>query len=238
MTPKPLYAVALTCFALSLQTPAWLWGGLWWILLWPATSALWVGFCYQSWGPKGFGKQPCGTLPTHTLLLLAPWFFLQYSLWLLEGIFQREPSFHLVGEGIYVGRRPRPGTLPDDVGFVVDLTCEFPGIALPRDVSYYCLPTLDATAPNPKPLANLLQTLEQARKKRLRTTSRRTSIFVHCASGHGRSATFVAARMLHHKQVPTVDAAEAMLQKTRPGIRINTAQKAMLHTHFPNNTSP
>jgi len=56
-------------------------------------------------------------------------------------------------------------------------------------------------------------------------------VFVHCAAGHGRSATIVAAYLLHTKKVTGVQEAIALIKSKRPKIRVEKGQLAVLHEY-------
>jgi protein-tyrosine phosphatase len=56
-----------------------------------------------------------------------------------------------------------------------------------------------------------------------------TPVYVHCAVGHGRSATFVAAYLLASGAADSPQQAIAFLKARRPGVHINSAQQAALH---------
>ncbi len=48
-----------------------------------------------------------------------------------------------------------------------------------------------------------------------------------CAAGHGRSALFGAASLLHHRIANKASDAEAMFRHHRPGIRLNRGQRRL-----------
>ena len=88
------------------------------------------------------------------------------------------------------------------------------------ELPWLCLPTLDGTAPPADGLLKLVDTVE----------SRDPSgpVYVHCAAGHGRSATVAAALMLRRGLAADVASAEATMREARPGIHLNRAQRACL----------
>src|SRR5262249_16782490 len=113
--------------------------------------------------------------------------------------------------------------LPPGVVLVVDLTAEFPvarGVALGRD--YVALPTLDGTAPQ-----------EQAFRAALTTiVASPGPVYLHCAMGHGRSATLAAAVLLTRGLASDVAQAEKMLRGVRPGVRLKPVQRELLRRIF------
>ena len=109
--------------------------------------------------------------------------------------------------------------LPDGIELVVDLTAEFAmakGIANGRD--YICMPTLDTGAPGQEAFVSALRRISECDG----------GVFIHCASGHGRSAMLAAAVLIDKGIARTAEEAERILQQARPGIRLKPAQKAML----------
>lgn len=189
-----------------------------WILLWPAGVMVAVSLAYLTKHPAAFGKRPDGTLPLWAWLVWGPWFV---YMWIAhEGArrLTKEPVANEVAPRIWVGRRPRAGELPPDVTIVVDLCAEFPAGKGVRDGrTYLTIPTLDATSPTPdelrRAIADVLATPGHA--------------FIHCAFGHGRSAT-VAAGVLVERGDATLATVEAMMKARRPRIGLNRIQLAAL----------
>ena len=54
------------------------------------------------------------------------------------------------------------------------------------------------------------------------------AVLVHCAHGHGRSATVLAAVLIAEGQARGVDDAEGLLKAQRPRVRLNARQRAAL----------
>ncbi|HEY1814689.1 MAG TPA: dual specificity protein phosphatase family protein [Kofleriaceae bacterium] len=189
-----------------------------WLLAWPAAvlAALWV--VYLAGAPRALGKRADGTMSIVAWLVWAPVFAYQ---WIAHEVLRRfsdEPVATEVGPGVWVGRRPRASELPEGVAIVVDLCAEF-GAA--REVRtrprYVAVPTLDASSPPPAEIARLVDAIEAAGGPAL----------VHCALGHGRSAT-VAAAVLVRRGDATLDDVEAKMRALRPKIALNPRQRAAL----------
>jgi protein-tyrosine phosphatase len=53
-------------------------------------------------------------------------------------------------------------------------------------------------------------------------------LYVHCAHGHGRSATLLAAILIADGQAKTADEAVAVMRQARPKVRLNKKQRAAL----------
>jgi protein-tyrosine phosphatase len=189
-----------------------------WLLLWPAVVMVAVAVVYAARAPRAFGKRADGTLAWYAWLIWAPWFTYMWIAHELARRATREPVANEVAPGVWVGRRPRPGELPAGTAVVVDLCAEFPrarGIAEGR--TYVTIPTLDATAPTPSEIAHAVDVV-------LATPG---AAFIHCAFGHGRSAT-VAAAVLIRRGDATLDDVEAKMKSHRPRIGLNAGQRRAL----------
>ena len=105
-----------------------------------------------------------------------------------------------------------------DIGFglVIDLTAEFPG-RKKSGSHYLCLPNLDGVR-----LVNV-DIPEQL--------DRNSRVLVHCAQGHGRSATY--ASQLYASLFPEVSAEEAyrIILSHRPGAGVSRDQYEQISKH-------
>jgi protein-tyrosine phosphatase len=209
MVVPPLLAVVV--LALAAITHAW---ALWW--LGGVLVALWL--VYLAGAPRALGKRPDGTISIAAWIFWAPVFAYQ---WLAHEVIRRfttEPVATEVSPGVWVGRRPRSDELPDGVAIIVDLCAEFaaaPGVR--SHARYVAVPTLDASSPSPAEIARLVDAVAAAGG----------AAFIHCALGHGRSAT-VAAAVLVRRGDATLADVEAKLRASRPKISLNARQRAAL----------
>jgi protein-tyrosine phosphatase len=108
--------------------------------------------------------------------------------------------------------------LPANIAIVVDLCAEMAvasGVKVGR--AYLTIPTLDARAPTP---AQITAAVDQV-------IAAGGPAFIHCAFGHGRSAT-VAAAVLVRRGEATLDDVEAKMRAIRPRIGLNAHQRAAL----------
>jgi protein-tyrosine phosphatase len=189
-----------------------------WALLWPAAVlvALWIVYLIEA--PRALGKRADGT---QSILAWAFWAPVLTYQWISHEIVRRysgEPVATEVGPGVWVGRRPRPHELPDGIAIVVDLCAEFPAARGVRShPRYLAVPTLDARSPSPAELARIADAVIAAGGP----------AFIHCALGHGRSAT-VAAAVLVRRGDATLDDVEAKMRALRPKIGLNAGQRAAL----------
>jgi protein-tyrosine phosphatase len=210
--------VGLVTVAVGGDAPAY------WLLLWPALSFGLVAAAYAGAGPRVFGKRPDGRLAPWAVLLLLPYLALTWSLWHLVRLVSRESCCHEIIPGVWLGRRALGHELPAGIGLIVDLTAEFPrAAAATAGREYVCLPTLDATAPGEAAFRELVQ----------RLNAWPGPVYVHCAIGHGRSATVVAGLLLARGLAADARQAEAAVRKVRPGVRLNRAQRALLDRAVP-----
>jgi protein-tyrosine phosphatase len=213
------YAVVFTLFGAYLLVLAGALGGWAWLLAWPGASFLLLGAAYLGLGPRIYGKRPDGRLAWWALVPLFPYLLLTWVVWHLQRRLGKEPCASEVAPGLWVGRRPFPAELPPGVDLVVDLTAEFRparGVTTGRD--YLCLPTLDALAPEERPLAELVS----------RVASWPGVVYIHCALGHGRSALVAAGVLLARGLALDVESAERMIRQARPGVRLKRAQRRLL----------
>ena len=196
------------------------------LALYCALSAALLSIAYWTNCTRLFFKSAKGRIALWSYALYLPYFLLNLLLFSLSRLIAREPACHEVGGNLYLGRRLAPGekALSEKLGIrsVLDLTCEFPEPRHMREAdNYLCLPVLDTFAPT---VGQLKEGVEW-----LRARTAEGAVYVHCASGHGRSATFVVALTLSENPETTVEAAIAMLAQKRPGIKLSKDQMTVLH---------
>jgi protein-tyrosine phosphatase len=211
MASRVLPAIAAALVGLAI------WARLW-ILLWPAAVLLAVAVVYVAGTPRALGKRSDGTLAWWAWLVWGPLFGYMRLLHELARSLTDEPVANEVAPGVWVGRRPRRHELPSGIAIVVDLCAELPagpGVADGR--RYLAIPTLDATSPTPDQIAGAVDAVLEAGG----------AAFIHCAFGHGRSAT-VAAALLIRRGDATLDDVERLLRSRRPRIGLNAHQRRAL----------
>lgn len=195
------------------------WPGV--VFVWPGLAVLIVGIGYLGRGPAVFGKTARdGKLSPVALVVLWPYVLVAWTLWQLKSRLYDEAAWHEVAPGLRLGRRPRSaGEIPPGTRCVVDLTSELPRACPEVQVErYVCVPTLDTSVPADAELAALIDTL----------ASEPGPMFVHCAMGHGRSATVAAALLIRRGLARDVDDAIAKLQAVRPRVHLHGVQRAAL----------
>ena len=177
--------------------------------------------------PGWMFKRPDGRIRLVGYLLFLPYQFFNHLAWRMVVALSREPPYHEIVPGLFLGRRLHRGEAHrfESLGMaaVLDLTCEFAEPSFLTQVDSPCLPILDATAPR-------LDQLEQGIDW-LADRHTQGPVYVHCAAGHGRSATFVAGYLL--KSQAAQDAADAVAEvaQRRPRIRLVPAQLRVLEAY-------
>lgn len=190
------------------------------VAAWIGIIALLIGVAYYRRAPQWLGKRPDGRLPFYAWVFWAPHLILSWLTYVAFRAIRGENAADLVSPRVYVGRRPRASEIPKDVTLVIDLCAELPTRAYIRDkYTYLALPTLDGTEPT------------EADLERAITAFRATpgAAYVHCAFGHGRSAT-VAAAILLDQGLFDAETVESEMKKARSGIRMSGPQRARLRS--------
>ena len=181
-----------------------------------------VGFAYAFISPRAFFKRADGGLPALSYLVYAPYHALNaLSLWVFRRS-SRENDWDEIAPNVYLGCRLSARDQAEietlRIARVLDLTSEFAETPFLRALDYCCIPLLDTHAP----------TLTQLRAGANWIAQSDDPIYVHCALGHGRSATFVAAYLLLSKRAQSAADAVSQIQKLRPRIGLSREQMAVL----------
>ena len=103
---------------------------------------------------------------------------------------------------------------------ILDLTSEFAGVGSGWEgLAYATIPLLDTRDPTTAQIQAAVDFI---------IAHRDHQVLVHCALGHGRSATMVAAVLLRLGVAQDPDKAEELLREVRPGVRIHPGQRRAL----------
>ena len=190
-------------------------GGAWLWLLWPCASLLLVALNYALFGAAGFQKHADGSLSSASTWLLAPYLL---GAWVNSRLWTRKhPQPDQVVEGVWLGRVPSAREAAPFAA-VLDLSAELP-VRLPGK-TYRNLPLLDLIAPDSEACRQGAELIEKLRQQ--------GPLLVCCALGYSRSATLVAAWLLHSGRADSVEQAIAMIRAARPRIVLGDAQRKAL----------
>jgi len=166
-------------------------------------------------GVSGFQKRADGRLTPAARWLFAPYLA---AAWINSRLWTRKhPQPDEVVDNVWLGRIPTGGEL-EPFKAVVDLCAELP--INPQGRAYYSLPVLDLTAPTAAQCLEAAQAIE-----RLRSGG---PLLVCCALGYSRSATAVAAWLLHTGRAGNVDEAVAIIRTARPRVVLHPAHREAL----------
>lgn len=167
-------------------------------------------------------KNAEGKLTALSWIVFLPYLVCARLSFFLNGlVFRSESNFDLIAENVYLGRwhSARETKVFDHLNIraILDLTWELnePG-RLIKHRHYLSLPVLDGTAPS---MAQLQTGVEW-----LRCHAAEGPVAVHCALGHGRSATVVVALLLATGRAATVDEAVKFVQQRRPMVALKREQ--------------
>ncbi|MFV0284570.1 MAG: phosphatase PAP2/dual specificity phosphatase family protein [Castellaniella sp.] len=180
-------------------------------LYWPAVSLLMVALNYLAFDAAGFQKQLSGRLSASARWLFAPYLvgaWINSRLWT-----RRAPEPVHVMDNIWLGRLPAAHGA-DRFDAIVDLCAELP--LHPENKPYCSLPVLDLTAPDSALCVRAATAIENLRPH--------GTVLVCCALGYSRSATAIAAWMLHTGRYGTSRDALARLRAARPHVVLTDAQ--------------
>lgn len=213
-------ALRYTLGAAALTLVAFTWGGVGWWLLWPALALLLVAVNYALLDAAGFQKRADGRLSPAARWLLAPYLA---AAWINSRLWTKNhPQPDQVVDNVWLGRLPTPDELETGpFAAVLDLCAELSldGRSL---AAYQSLPVLDLCTPSPAQCLAAAQAIERLRQQ--------GPLLVCCALGYSRSASAIAAWLLHSGRAATVDGAVVQLQRVRPRIVLQAAHRQALES--------
>ena len=210
------YGVLFLVIAVAFGVQAAIWGNFGWLLMWPALSFFLVASAYFGARTDLFGKKRNGTMKWGCVVLLLPYLLLTWVLWHVVRLMAREKCWNEVVPGVYVGRRPLPYELPEDVSLVVDLTAEFIEPRRIRKIGrYLCFPMLDTGIADTAEFRELVRDV----------SSWPEPVYIHCAQGHGRTGTVAAAVLVAKGAAATAGEAVQMLRSVRPALDLDKRQR-------------
>lgn len=155
------------------------------------------------------------------------------TLYVLARWFDREGLLNAVAPGLFLGRLPfrSEGRELREAGVqgVVNLCWEFPGPGAVPGIATARVPILDGAPPTDRQFTAVVDQVARWRAEG-------KAVLIHCAQGHGRSATVTAAVLLRLGLAGDVERALALIRAARPGARPSRGQRAAL-VRFLSNTA-
>ena len=190
--------------------------------LWCTAVAAVLYISYRDNDFSCFVKDDKGRIP-----ILVTVFYMPYlvPLWLRQlyiTALLRERAYDKLCDGVWIGRRPLKSTdIPGEATVCVDLVAEFPSSSFERswNGAYVSFPVLEASVRSCDDLKQCIDLLPEG------------GLYIHCAQGHGRTGFFASALLLRRGIVRTLPQAEAMLAKSRPGVKLRCAQRLFLEVN-------
>ncbi|NVZ49104.1 phosphatase PAP2/dual specificity phosphatase family protein [Pseudomonas sp. B6002] len=201
--------------AVLLVILAWVLRGAWLWILWPVVSLALIKANYFVLGASGFQKRADGRLTPAARWLYAPYLA---AAWINSRLWTRKhPQPDLIVDNVWLGRIP---TTNEQAPFkaIVDLCAELP--INPQGRAYQSIPVLDLIAPTPAECLQAAQAIERLRSH--------GPLLVCCALGYSRSATAVAAWLMHTGRASTVDEALAIIRTARTQVVLHPAHREAL----------
>ncbi len=191
-------------------------------------SSLVVGISYGLRTERLFLKRRNGSIGPFGWALNWPYFLLNFLTLYLYKWFGSEAPVTEIIPGLYLGRRlsGRELAIANDLSIntTLDLTAEFSEPGFLRKSGYLNIPILDYNAPDAEQLDAGIEWIAQGLKK--------GGVLVHCALGHGRSATFVVAFLVDRGKAISLDEAIGMVSERRPGVRLSDIQRQALEAYL------
>ncbi len=188
------------------------------LLGWVTASFLVVAASYARARPHLLLKRLDGRRPWWAWLTLWPYYSLAWATWWIYRTVDRRAPSTEIAPGVWLSRRltNREARASGIVWrSVLDLAAELPRTSV-LGASYRSLAALDGTPP----------TIGQLRAGVAWINERITTgpMLVHCALGHGRSASVIIAWFLAMDEHLTVELAIKRVREARPGVGLKQAQ--------------
>jgi protein-tyrosine phosphatase len=175
--------------------------------------------------PNIFLKKHSGSFSLMSYLIFWPYFVLNIIALALFRLFSKENAIDEIIPDLYLGCQLNfldyKRFLECGIKSTVDLTCEFSEVGFIRKTqNYLSVPVLDTKAPTLNQLDKAVSWIMVQKEK--------GPVFVHCALGHGRSATVVAAFLIQCGIVNDVQEAVDFMKIRRSRVRLHPEQLKIL----------
>ena len=193
------------------------------------------------------GKQESGQLDPLRLCLGFPYQVgIQTKLY-LERKYGHENQYDVIvdepGVKVFLGSWPaHAGLLPacrdSSKGkiAVLDVTCELPCKVRDSCDAYHLVPVWDTHSPSVSAIQHAVEWAVEFLQPASEGDER--MLYVHCAHGHGRSATVLGALLIATGRADNVSDAVKLMKKGRPRVRLNTRQQLGLQGWFSDYYNP
>ncbi len=197
------------------------------LLVYASISLALVGSAYALNRPSLLLKAPSGQISLPGRVLFLPYHALSYLSLALQRITSKEEPFSWVSQSVALGRIPlqadRTTLRGRGVRSVLDLTAELGAARFVRELRYLNLPLLDGTAPSLEQLKSSVSWMNEHVQS--------GPLLVHCALGHGRSATVAAAFLASGQRALGASEVLKKIEAVRPGVGLNQPQRSVLEEY-------
>lgn len=174
-------------------------------------SPLALAIAYATGRAGILGKQPTGGRSSFARVAFAPYWLLNSLLASFARVAKLVAGPQEVATGLWVGPRllgPDRRNVPRFAG-VIDMTAEFEQVAFLRiGDGYACFPVLDGTSPSREQFVQAIRLGVEL--------AERGPLYVHCASGHGRSVAVLAGIMVASGRADCILNALLLIRSKRP----------------------
>ena len=163
------------------------------------------------------GKTSAGTYSFLIICLNLPWLMFTWAVWYIIMKLSKEDLLNQIGNtNVFISRYPLSKEIQDQYDLVVDLTAEFPPSAT-NGQNYTYLPCLDGIAPTDIQFPQHI--------------TRQSKILVHCAQGHGRSATYTVFLLKKLGYVDSINESYSLIKQSRPQAKVSKEQFYYIQHH-------
>ena len=194
------------------------------LLIWSSLSVGRLGVAYVCRNAGVFGKRADGSMASMAVVVMFPYLLLTWCVWFLQNQIARVPICNQITPTLFLGRRCGPSALPPSAVAIIDITAEFPTSArLRREFRVIAVPILDGCSPTWEECLRIFESLRELGNP---------VTFVHCANGHGRSATVMAVLLGLFGKANSAEEALKIIRTSRSAIGPNIDQRTFLEAVF------
>lgn len=168
------------------------------------------------------GKRGNGSIHPINQVLFYPYFVGLRIKLAIQRLISSEPIYNemKIVPGCYLGGWPSEEALvPNAHPAILDVTCELP--LKVKTPAYKVIHVWDTHAPRLHQIDEGVQFIKEQ-------LALNRPVLIHCAHGHGRSATIFGALIIASGAAQNASEAEKLMKKYRPRVRLNSRQHASL----------